>query len=500
MKTVRLVALHSLLLFALALAPPQAATDDLRRGRQLLEEGDFAGATKVLAAVVEAQPANAEARFFYGQALLLSGAPEAAVPELEFARDASRGTGAVQFVLGQAYLEALRFDEADRALRSAESERPDQPRLTFMRAEVCYQTGRLEAADRLFQRASELAPDWSTPLFRRGIVALDQQQPELAALVLERALDLQPGNPETLLVLSTARFDLEDPSTAMELLQRSVEFAPDFLPAREALAERYDRLGRADLLRQQADEMLERWPDNSTARIYRARRLSLGGEPQAALEETDIALTRLSRIPAAMNGVQPADRWRVGGELVPQAKLLRTELLARLGRLDEALQQARALTSEHPAFADGYFQLGNLLRRTGEPTKATDQLVRFKLLSDARSRRKMGDTFLEVDDLTGASAEYERALESDPDDPRALVALAQVRRRQGDADAALALLDRARGIGALATDWYTERLLALADAGRRQEARQSWVEAQRLRLSLGPTVWAQIYDTPAGCQ
>lgn len=500
MTTWRRPSLLLLLVFALALAPPQTASDDLRRGRRLLDEGDFAGATAMLAAVAEAEPTNAEARFFYGQALLLSGAPEEAIPELEFARDASGGTGAVQFVLGQAYLEALRFDAADRALRSAESERPDQPRIAFMRAEVCYQTGRLEAADRLFERASELAPDWDTPLFRRGIVALDQRRPALAARVLERALEREPDNPETLLVLSTARFDLGDPSTAMELLQRSVERAPDFLPAREALAERYDRLGRADLLQQQADEMLELWPENSTARFYRARRLSLAGEPQAALVETDIALTRLNRIPAAMNGVHPGDRWRLGGELVPQAKLLRTELLARLGRLEEALQQARELTSEHPTFADGYFQLGNLLRRTGVPAKATEQLVRFKLLSDARSRRKMGDTFLQVDDLTSASAEYERALQSDPEDPRALVALAQVRRRQGDADAALALLDRARGVGALATDWYTERLLALADAGRQQETRQSWVEAQRLRLSLGPAVWAQIYDTPAGCQ
>lgn len=481
-------------------ATPQTVAEQLQRGREALQAGEYETAIEALGAASEKAPDNIEVRYLLGQARFLAGQIEAAIPDLEMARDRSGGIGAVQFVLGQAYLTLRRFADADVALRAAERERPDHPPISFFRADLCYQVGRLEAADILFERASELAPSWGLPPFRRGIIALDRDQPGRAADFLGRAADLQPDNAETLLVLATARFRLQDPSGALSSLQRAVARAPGFLPARLALTERYERLTRFEAMLEQVDAILGRWPHNATAHVQRARHRSLTGDLEGALADVEFAVAQMDKVPTGLPGVRPGDLWRLSGDLVTQAKSLRVNLLSRLGRTADALREAKSLIQSHPDFPDGYFLLGNLLRRAGDRPGAVETLARFKALTDARGHRLSGDGHLDAGKLALARPQYEAALRKNPDDPRALVSLAQIARRQGPSAEALELLERARGLGASAADWYRERILALMDAGQERDALAAWDDAQQIGIALVPEVWAQVYQAPAGCR
>lgn len=478
-----------LVLAALALAgaaqqaDPARVSSALERGRRALQAGLADEAIAAYRELLRLQPDHAEGAFGLGQALVLAGRFDEAIPPLERVRDASGGAAAVQFILGQAYLEARRLSEAAQALAAAAADRPDYPPVLLQLGKLCYSLGRLEPAAERLRAAAAAAPEWDAPQFLLGLVAIDERDWPEADRRLREAARLQPENPETWLVMATALGRQDKPLEALEAVQRAVEAAPDFLPARLALVERLDRVDRVQEQLEHTEAILRVDPDNAVALLGRARRAVLDGAFDAALADLDKLL-------ATAAGAR--------GELGAEARRLRAEVLDKMGRQPEAIQAAHDLVRDAPWFANGQFLLGNLLLRSGAPT-GREHLTRFKELSDARLRWKMGDYLAETADLEGAEREYEAALAKAGDDGNALLGLARVRRLQGRAEEAVDLLRRARGGGTPVDEWFRQWILALHATGRRPEALGAWRQALDSGLELTPDVWAVVYDDPLGC-
>ena len=241
------------------------------------------------------------------------------------------------------------------------------------------------------------------------------------------------------------------------------------------------------------DAVLTEDPDHGGIRHQRARLLSMEGEHETALREVDDAIADL-RVAASGQA-----RAGAGVPVLAQATLLRADLLMKLGREAEAVEEVRALVVDQPDYPEALFLLGNALLRRGDRS-GTELLQRFRRLSDGREHRQLGDQFLRRNhDPERARTEYEAALQALPDDAGSLLGLGAVQRQTNQAEQAVATLRRARNAGADGVEWHREWVLALHGAGRLQEARQAWREAVQDGLVLGSEVRAFMFESVSGC-
>lgn len=476
-----------------------AARAAFERGEEALQAGRLAEAVAAFREVLAFAPDDPGIRFRLGQALFLSGDPEG-IEHLERARDLTNGRPEVSFLLAQAYLAGGRYRDSAEALDAVEAVAPGVPDVKLARGELCYLVGRLDGARRHLERAVELGPEgWSAPLYRLGLTAVAERRWSEAVGWLERAVAVQPGDAEAWLLLASARKRGGDPTGGLAAMEQAVRAAPDNVLARLLLADEYAFADRVEELVEQVETTLARDPDNAAALSHRASRAMLAGDFTGALADLDRLLATAPVTVPATGGANAVGTVTTDSQLRVEARRRRVDALSRLGRTDEAIAAARELVRDAPDFADGIFVLGNLLVRAGDP-EGRSHLERFKMMSDARVRRGMGDNFLETTgDLELAEAEFTAALAAWPDDRRAMIGLARVRRLQGRPTEALDLLERSRGASGSIEPWFSGVILSLADAGRHGEAQRAWEQARALGLPFGPEVWRVVHPGEFGC-
>jgi tetratricopeptide (TPR) repeat protein len=482
--------------------PPQAEqAAQAQQAAAALQAGDHATAIRLFGELVEANAADLQSRFGLGQALYFDGQLDAAIGHLEAVRDAAGQAGVVQYILGQAYLEVEDYAAASTALDVAAAERPELVPLAFLRAELCYRIGRGHAAETRLRRVIALQPEWDVPYLRLGALLLDEGRAAEAIGALEAAIQLRPDNIDAALLLAGAYTNQERPEDSVATLEATRAVAPDSLPLLLALSFTYDKLSRAEPLEATANRILELAPGHPGAELRLARQAELRGELEAALGHARRAHAAYARTPRVMAGVRPGELWDVRSAEAPEAARLLADLQQRLGAPAEARRVAEGLIAEFPRYAGGYFLLGNLMLRGGEPDQGREHLARFKQLSDGRVQTDLGTNFLESDESLGeAEAAFARAAEVDPRDPVALVGMAAARRRLGKTNEALELLERTRTMGVEPVLWYTNYILALGDAGRIDAAMAAWAEAAQLELQLPYEVLVFVHATVDACR
>lgn len=484
-------------------SPAQEASRHLRSGLRLLESGRLQEAVEELRRAVDLRPGDPVAHYQLGRALFTLGRAEEAADHLETALQRAGDPGPVQFLLGQVRLETGELEAAADALQAAAASRPGYPPVNFYRAELCYRLGRVEEARRRLADLARVQPDWVVPRVRAGNLALEQEESPEAVEWFRSALEISPGASEVWLRLGSALVEDDEAEEALAAYRKAAELAPGSRTARIAVVGQLVNLDRHDEAMIAVDALLDRWPDHGVARHQRARLFSREGKHGRALAEVERALDGMPEA-AADTAIRAAGSdARVAGDIGTgdrdRVVLLRAELLAKVGREDEAVQLAAQLLERHPDLPGALFLLGNQLLRRGDRS-GVGLLERFQTLSDAREHRQLGDQFrLREGDLERARLEYRAALEAVPDDVGALLGLAVVERRTGAAEAALETLDRAREAGASSAEFHRERVLALHAAGRVAEARRAWQQARRRGLSLGPQVWSLMFPPLGGC-
>jgi len=472
------------------------ADPHLMKGLELLQNGRAREAISELELALADHPEDHRVHYHLGRALVTAGRARDAVPHLVQALETAPAPGPIHFLLGQVWLELDRYSAAKRSLEIAAAARPDYPPVIFYRAELCYELGEVQDA---LQRMSEIAaaaPRWVVPRARAGVISMEAGRSGEAVDWFREALELAPDNPVLWMRLGSALAESQRSKKAVEAYREAAELQPDNLTAKITLALELVSTGSTAAAMDAIDDVLRLVPDHGVPRFHRARLLAREGEHEEALTELERALDDL-RVRAAAGEAEHV----VGSRhpMLARALALRAELLSNLGRRGEARATAEELVASEPWFPQGHFLLGNLLLRERDPA-GQEHLARFKRLNDAQERRELGDYYRRVaGEPERAAAEYRAALEADPGDPLATLGLAAIHYRQDEPELAFELLDRVRGSGVEAKEWYELWILTLDRLGRHQEAMEAWAEAQERELRLGPEVWRVVHREVGGC-
>jgi tetratricopeptide (TPR) repeat protein len=101
----------------------------------------------------------------------------------------------------------------------------------------------------------------------------------------------------------------------------------------------------------------------------------------------------------------------------------RAQVLASLGRVEEALQEYRAVIASDPHYPEYHFDVGNLLRRLGRDAEALDEYETTMRLSPPFPEvyYNRADVYAAVGDFDAALRDFDYVLELDPDHVDALL-------------------------------------------------------------------------------
>ncbi len=194
---------------------------------------------------------------------------------------------------------------------------------------------------------------------------------------------------------------------------------------------------------------------------------------------------------------------RAPGDPAGEARMI--ELLAKHGRLSDAIARARRLREQGLVTSALALALGELLVEKGEPDEARrvfSELVEFDPGSGA-SRRMLGDVFLRHAWFDEAYRQYDDLATSAPDDPAIAIRLARAAAGAKRGDEALRILRKvAGGEGRPGADdprrharLHAAALLAAMLAGDAQSdvpASSVSRELRRLQLFDAPAVWTLL--------
>lgn len=119
--------------------------------------------------------------------------------------------------------------------------------------------------------------------------------------------------------------------------------------------------------------------------------------------------------------------------------------LNRIAEALAALQQAIAWQADSPRkSAEPYIEMGDLLTQQNRATEAVGYLLQAVEIApgESRAREKLGNAYLNANDLSAAQSQLESGIAVDPDNPSLHYLLGTVYRKQGRPDKAKAELEK----------------------------------------------------------
>ena len=320
---------------------------------------------------------------------LFAGNFPAQTPLVDFG--AAAGDAGKLFELGQDYHERNQLAQALACYDEALKLREEFPEADYQRAAVLVTLGRPAEAEKALRRACELVPEWPLPQAALGALLTQLNRLPEAAAALDKALQLDDKNPAALNALTDLR--LRPPL------------------AREALPPLLERLTKATAL------------NNAPASLWISR-----SAVERALQQPTAALASLGR---ALD-INPRSL---------AARQQRAAMLRDLGRLEDAISDARALASASSNAVPNVLFLAQLCLQAGRKEEA---LRALDILPEAARRQ------------TEVSALYNSILLDGPIDAESCAALAQMAGQQNNNAAFLARLGACQRTQdpALSLDYY----------------------------------------------
>lgn len=235
---------------------------------------------------------------------------------------------------------------------------------------------------------------------------------------------------------------------------------------------------------------------STEARLARAKAHHLAGEfaEARALYEAMLAdspghhdaMFRLGILALQTGDADSALAWVVRARAhlpnEPRYRLGEGQVLAALGRFDEAAAAYRQLLSDQPAHADAWFALAVMLEARGDWRAAIDAYDSLLALDPANldAVNNLGNCHRHCGELEAAEAAYRRALAEQPHHASALTNLATLMLARGRLDEAIALADDAVKAEPDAPDHFVNLAAALAARGRFAEAEAALTRALAL--------------------
>lgn len=397
-----------------------------------LQMDSGAAAKKMLAKAVEVNPGDSRGRTALALAELGEGRTERAMAELKAISAGDGGGAQADVVMAIAHLRGNRLDEALAAADALELKQPGSAAAPYLRALVEARRGRADKARAQFETALGRQPSYLPAA--AALAAMDQKDGRQQAAVAryESLVAADPQSVSAVMALismrATAGVRFEDLKSQLE---QAVQRFPDADAPRVALASALIERGETQAALRVANEAAARFPGNPRLQeSLGLAELAAGNLNQAAqafakmatlspnaveplVHQAEVHLARKD-VPAAVAQLRKAVGMKP--DFVPaQASLIK--LLARSGKVDEALAQARSVQTLMPGEPHGWTFEGDVQMARGNKAAAVAALrTSFARRATAETAMKLHRTLV----AANQSAEADR-LESDwlarqPDD------------------------------------------------------------------------------------
>lgn len=291
---------------------------------------------------------------------------------------------------------------ADEAAKDPEAETPEAS--TIAQAYALRGVTQKDGASRLedFNKAVEMDPAKEEFLLLRAQAHRADGDGEACLADIEKAIEIAPANPKAHELKALALLMLDRQDEALTAFNKASELAPDLLTPYQYRSELFNQQGKIEDAIAELDKSLKLQPNNLASLLIRAQLLSENEEYDKALKDINAILQQ-----------QPA---------LVRAHQMKAQLLDKLGRTDEAVAMLEKLIAIDPNLTELQLQLAAIYTDKQMAPEAIEVLTKI-LDADAGSdlaRRLRGDMYLYAGEHEKAIADFELALEQNPNDPGVL--------------------------------------------------------------------------------
>lgn len=421
-------------------------------GSALLDQGDLEAGAGYLQQAARIAPEAAGVKGSLAVGHLIAGDRDAALGELRTAVDLNPDAASLESLLIDTLVDAGQQQEALQRARALAERRPDDAAVRYLLGRTLERTGDAAAARAAYQRALELNPGYPAPRLRLGALALEAGDVDSARAAYGQVLDQNPDHAEALTRLAGIAQAQGETERALELLRRARTANPDALVARLVLANYALGTGALEEALRLAEEAARIAPDNVQAQLMLGQARLQSGDGAGAVDALSQVAAQAPRDPRAhlllgraqaRSGDLDGARQSLSRALelaegdLPAAREGLAELALAQGRTDDAVELAQELQAADPGRAAGYLLEGRALERAGEfPEAARAYREALARQASEATAVRLSRALERGGEVQAAEEVLLEALDTQAEGTAARLALADLKMRHGDADAA----------------------------------------------------------------
>jgi tetratricopeptide (TPR) repeat protein len=434
---------------------PKSGSAMVSLGSFYQTRGRFPEAEQQFRRAIEVAPSDPEPRGSLARLYMAENKPAQAEEFLKQSKKDFPDNSTGYRMLGDFYVANNQLDQAVAEYGALYQAHPQDLLLKKTYIELLIQKNRMEEARKLTDEVLKSTPDDLDAQIDKAQIEIQGGHADTAVTTLQGVLKNDPENGVAHYQLGLAFNQLSNVSRAEAEWRQAVRLRPDLVPAHRALAGVAIQRGDANILAQEADQIINYQPDSPDGYLLRAvaemdrkqyakaddfLKQSLAKAPTNAA-----AYVQLGNLRTAQN--QPAEAQKAylhALDLDPNSSdalggVLNGYLMQK--QVDKALAAATAQLAKYPNNAKFHIILGRLL-----------------------SEKK---------DFAGAEAEFKRATQLDKNDREALIQLGMAENERGATDQALETF-----LNAAKANPKESAFLLLA--GGIYENKDSWEQAKQM--------------------
>lgn len=301
-------------------------------GKIYIAMGQTKQGSELLASALTQKPQNLSDRAKLGLSLIRLGDNNAGLRELEQVSSDLPGSDNAKVMLMIGYIQSGKYEAARKIAKQLHDSAPDQAEPWNYTGMVEFSAGNKAAARRAFEKALAISPDSAAIGFNLARVERADGNNERAKELYEHVLVNHPNHLRVLLSLMSLEAELGNDAAASRLAERAIKSHPKELAPRLWLARDYLRKGDPKKSLELFQEIEDDFSDNPGF-------LAVLGEAQLRAGKTRAGMETYKKLSL----LAPKDA---------QIQFLYARACAINGSyldLGEALQNALALQSDHPA-------------------------------------------------------------------------------------------------------------------------------------------------------
>ena len=378
-------------------------------------------------AMLESNPADAQALHFYGLLNYEQGNLQDALQQFQAAIASDPTEAFFHLNLGNLLKDISQLQEAEHCYRQALTLAPDDALSHYNLGVLQESSGRTQEAISSLEQAVALNPDL-TPAWRKlAALGLQQGSSEQALAAAERAIALEPQHAAGWFHQADALSRLDRWADAKAALMQAISLQANFPEAHNNLGLVLKQLGDAEaasqafaLAAQQDPQFADPWCNQAQLELE-------AGRPQQALGFSSQALQRQPNAPQAHfsqasvlealgQSPQAAEHLRRALELrpnYPEALNNLGNILLRLQQFESSIASYEQALALQPENSDVFANLGNAHREAKNPDQAEASLLRAIALKPdfAAAHSNLGNAYADQGRLDDAIASYRHAID-----------------------------------------------------------------------------------------